>query len=156
MITLPDSIESLLSKTDFSILPKLAHGRDLALPFGPKPVADKTNQIIKPLPSINKFDLPGIKLDLFKRFNPSIVKIHEVENKRKYGYQYQEETFKSLTGQNVIDDEDLKIKKFASRIPGLGMKQETRAEFEGYFQRMPINLTNPLHSSKDMFELTFS
>ena len=57
---------------------------------------------------MSEFDLPGIKLDLFKKYDPNIVSIADVENKRKYDYQYMQDTFKSLSGRNLIDDGDLK------------------------------------------------
>jgi len=70
-----------------SFPPKLGIGRDLAFPFETSNLL-KSNQFVKPLPSINEFDLPGIKLDMFKKYNPYITSITEVENKRKFGHQY--------------------------------------------------------------------
>lgn len=111
-----------MNKTMGSFPHNLGVGRDLALPYDNQDL-DQQNKLVKPLPSISDFDLPGIKLDLFKKYDPNIVSIADVENKRKYGHQYLQETFKSLSGKNLIDEGELKTKRFTMRIPGLGLKR---------------------------------
>ena len=107
-IPVSDTLEQLMRKTMNTFPSNIGIGRDLALPFAPK-ARDSEDQFVKPLPSITEFDLTSIKLDLFKKYNPNIVSISDVENRRKYGHQYTEDTFKSLSGLNMIDDNDIKI-----------------------------------------------
>ena len=79
ILPIPDTLDSLMKAALDSFPTKIDIGRELANPFENRP-RDSANKFIKPLPSLSDFDLPGIKLDLFKKFNPSIVSITDIEN----------------------------------------------------------------------------
>ena len=80
-------------------------------------VVDSSNRFVK-LPSLTDFDLAGVKLDLFRKYDPHIVSISEVEKKRKLGYEYQQQTFASLAGHCLVEAHTVSDQSVStSRLP---------------------------------------
>ena len=95
-------------------------------------MVDRKNRFVR-LPSLNDFDLPGIKLDLFKKYDPKIVSIAEAQNNRKHGHEYEKLSFKSLCGKEIIEVQEIETpdeeKQITPQSQAVGSKRSHQHAF---------------------------